>query len=69
MTDNEKRAHDLAIAYLPIAYDEQRKALIDQVVKAEDPPESVDVSIDIFKLYCDLYGASLDAFNAHFPGK
>lgn len=57
MTDNEKRAHDLAIALLPKTIDS----------KAEKIAASGNIeSIDAFDCYMELYKNSLKSFNREF---
>lgn len=51
MTDNEKRAHDLAIASLPMQYLNSNS----------------EKGIDIYRCYLDCYETALDAFNRDFP--
>lgn len=59
MTDNEKRAHDFAIALLPIA--------LPQVAKHLPVGESGQVNVDAFRTYMATYTLVLDSFNREFP--
>ena len=59
MSDNEKRAHDFAIALLPklpdICADEARKA------------GKTSYSLDLYKAYKSIYAETLMALNQDFP--
>lgn len=66
MNDNEKRAHDFAIAMLPIFYDDEIKKIIATADPSKDAP-IVERGIDIFKIYKDTYESALDAFNNNYP--
>ena len=59
MTDNEKRAHDIAIALLPGAIIHES----DKIALSENPEERVDT----FRFYMDNYKHALKLFNAEFP--
>ncbi len=59
MTDNEKRAHDLAIA---VAVDVCHVKANSQINNGQD-----DVSIDYFSEYINAYESALEAFNRKFP--
>lgn len=65
MTDNEKRAHDLAIASMPIIY-EGYKSQIKNYVPANGET-SKDFIFDIYTEYLKAYNASLKSFNRDFP--
>lgn len=59
MTDNEKRAHDLAIAMVPVMYEiNVQSALSTQIEKTE---------FDVYATYVDIYERSLKAINRDFP--
>ncbi len=58
MTDNEKRAHDIAVCLLPILY----KLKVDQAIKDEQG----DLKIDFHKMYMDTYTKELEAINRSF---
>lgn len=59
MTDNEKRAHDLAIVSLPILLEiSNRDAFINE--------ESV-VSFDAYSEYLKVYSKTLELFKRDFP--
>lgn len=59
MTDNEKRAHDLAIA---ISIDAAHiKA------NAQLSAGSTEITFDYFAEYLNAYNAALEAFNEKFP--
>lgn len=59
MTDNEKRAHDLAIAICVDAVHVKVNSQISQ--------QKSDVSVDYFAEYLNAYNIALEAFNEHFP--
>lgn len=59
MTDNEKRAHDLAIAMLPTTINYQS-------VKAVENG-TVDNGVDVIKCYMKTYKGALNSFNHEFP--
>lgn len=59
MTDNEKRAHDLAIATVPIVYEAAKSNTI-----ANGAAES---HIDLYGEYIRLYQKLLGLFNSEFP--
>ncbi|MGN1165113.1 MAG: hypothetical protein ACI4S2_01630 [Lachnospiraceae bacterium] len=52
MKDNEKRAHDLAIATLPFIYNNA---------------SSNDEPFDIYEAYMSTYKEALKSFNRDFP--
>lgn len=54
MTDNEKRAHDLAIASIPILYNAAKNA------------ESEDNRFDLYATYLSTYNEALKAINRDF---
>lgn len=56
MTDNEKRAHDLAISYY--------KEVIHHKISTDI---SDNVHIDIYEIYKKIYESSLKAFNRDYP--
>ena len=60
MTDNEKRAHDLAIATLPFLHDNHYA-----MIENDDIPE--DSAFDIFEQYMACYETALESFNREFP--
>lgn len=55
MTDNEKRAHDLAIASIPFLFSATKNT------KHEDNP------FDLYAAYLSTYNEVLKAFNRDFP--
>lgn len=59
MTDNEKRAHDFAIALLPIT----AKLKVNELAQSGE----VDIRIDYYKEYLQYYQAALSAFDRDFP--
>lgn len=59
MTDNEKRAHDLALVMLP-------KVFENISLDAYDSGET-NVTIDAYKEYLKVYEKNLQAFNRDFP--
>lgn len=62
MTDNEKRAHDLAVA---ICVDVCHLKLNNQIANAENM--EVNARIDYFTEYMNAYKISLESFNREFP--
>lgn len=59
MTDNEKRAHDIAVCAIPILY----KLMENNAVLNGD----AKVDIDIHALYMEAYTRELNAINKAFP--
>lgn len=59
MTDNEKRAHDLAVAICIDMCHLKRQSQIDA--------GKTHVAIDYFKEYINAYEAALDTFNEKYP--
>ena len=59
MTDNEKRAHDLAVVTVPVLYDMQKYNAISN--------KDNSVKIDLYDEYLRSYETLLDAFNRDFP--
>lgn len=57
MTDNEKRAHDLAVALLPVEL---------QIANRQYHEGKVE-SIDLYAIYLQRYNQLLDNINADFP--
>lgn len=57
---NEQRAHDLAIATLPLT-------LKDPNLLESLQTEKGDVQFDVYTIYKGLYAASLESFNNDFP--
>lgn len=60
MTDNEKRAHDLAIALIPL----MKKSHTAQVLNGELPDDDV---FDVYEYYMGCYESALESFNRDFP--
>ena len=59
MTDNEKRAHDLAVAVCIDACHLKRQAQIDS--------GKVHVTVDYFEEYMNAYESTLEAINEKYP--
>ena len=59
MTDNEKRAHDLAVA---VCLDIVHAKAKSQIAKGKEV-----VPVDYFSEYMNAYEIALEAFNEHFP--
>lgn len=59
MTDNQRRAHDLAIALLPGTINMRISEAANNGLK--------DVSVDAYKEYMALYSMNLESFNRDFP--
>ncbi|HJC91629.1 MAG TPA: hypothetical protein H9695_11780 [Candidatus Mediterraneibacter excrementigallinarum] len=60
MTDNEKRAHDLAIALIPL----MQKSHNAQVLNGELAEDDV---FDAYEYYMGCYKSALESFNRDFP--
>lgn len=61
MTDNEKRAHDLAIFALSKTID------FEQLAKNAAQCGETEISVDFYAEYIKAYNAVLPAFNRDFP--
>lgn len=59
MTDNEKRAHDLAIASIPIAFENHQSAILNELIPEDTP-------FDIYSTYMECYKNALESFNRDF---
>lgn len=59
MTDNEKRAHDIAVTTLPIAY----KMRIAEAKNRGD----VEINVDLYTEYLSAYNKVLPGINRDFP--
>lgn len=59
MTDNEKRAHDLAVAFSVEFFR----------MKSNNPNlyGMENTGVDIYKEYINIYDNALESFNKHFP--
>lgn len=57
---NEQRAHDLAIATLPMLKNDP--SLLNALKDEEG-----EVHFDVFNIYKDIYEATLESFNRNFP--
>lgn len=68
MTDNEKRAHDLAIA---ICVDVCHLKINNQIAKIKPDVNAENtemaVKMDYFAEYMNVYNSTLESFNRHFP--
>lgn len=65
MLDPKMRAHDIAIAALPIIHAEQTEEIIRE---AEEHNESeVHIQLDIYEIYKEIYATALDACLRDFP--
>lgn len=62
MTDNEKRAHDLAIAYIPIL---MKTEMRDIACKASK--ENAEISVSFYDLYLEVYERFLENLQGDFP--
>lgn len=60
MTDNEKRAHDLAVALVPLMRDRHAS----QILNGELPEDDV---FDAYEYYMGCYESALKSFNRDFP--
>jgi len=59
MTDNEKRAHDLAVAASVDICKSQREI---QILNGKN-----EISVDYFKAYMGVYENAVELFNEKFP--
>lgn len=59
MTDNEKRAHDLAIAMLPSTIKYHSEKAVEN--------ETVSEGVNIFDCYMEVYKGALNSFNRELP--
>jgi hypothetical protein len=59
MTDNEKRAHDLAAAMV--------LSMINLRMKEIAQSGETNIIIDIYHEYMKIYNSSLESFNRDFP--
>lgn len=60
MTDNEKRSHDLAVAMVPVLYNQQVSSVnIDDIESG--------ITVDVYKDYMEVYELALKSFNRDFP--
>ena len=60
MTDNEKRAHDLTLLYIQ----ETNRLKIAEAKSTSDKP--VEIHMDFYSDYIDLYPWILEKINEHF---
>jgi len=65
MTENEKRAHDLAVATTPYLLKQQEENYI--ASHSIDSDEPLQLKVDIFQTYMSLYESAVEAMNDHFP--
>lgn len=61
MTDNEKRAHDIAIATIPILYDLHKAN-----VSANPDMTEQDKAFDVYHKYVELLNITLELVNRDF---
>lgn len=61
MTDNEKRAHDIAIASIPVIYDLHKLNVI-----ANPDMSDKDKAFDVYKHYLSCYNAVVKLVNRDF---
>lgn len=59
MTDNEKRAHDLAIAMLPSTIEYQSEKAVEN--------GTAENGVNLFECYMSTYKSALNEFNREFP--
>lgn len=67
MTDNEKRAHDFALALLNKVAD--ARAQMDADSKSPDESGNIVVNVDYYKIYKEIYDSVLSSFERDFPSK
>ena len=65
MLSNEKRAHDLAIASIPMIYDGFISKAREKVSSNNDTGDPV--VFDVYAEYLKVYNLSLEKFNRDFP--
>lgn len=63
MTSNEQRAHDLAIASIPIIYEGYKSQILRQQQNGETKSE---YKFDIYSEYLKAYNKALESFNRDF---
>lgn len=59
MTDNEKRAHDIAVATLPIMY---KMRIAEAQNRGDD-----EIMVDLYTEYLSVYNQVLPGVNRDFP--
>lgn len=59
MTDNEKRAHDLAVAVCINVFNMKRQNQINA--------GKTEITVDYFSEYMNAYNLAINAFNREFP--
>lgn len=69
MTDNEKRAHDLAVASIPYAIEQSSKKLAEDWVAKNGIQKNITLEsgIDLFECYINIYNSMLGKFKREFP--
>lgn len=67
MTDNEKRAHDLAVASIRLMYDVFVKDAENYVDETGDVNKKF--VFNVFEVYQKAYSQLLEEFNNHYPKK
>ncbi|MGN1193081.1 MAG: hypothetical protein ACI4S0_10460 [Dorea sp.] len=65
MTDNEKRAHDLALSY----FKDVIQSKIDEAARETyvDGEVTTGSSVDIYQAYKMIYDSALEALNRDYP--
>jgi hypothetical protein len=65
VTDNEKRAHDLAVASMPILYDLHVKKAENYVEDTGDIKK--EFNFNVFEEYLKVYETLLEEFSTQYP--
>lgn len=61
---NEQRAHDIAVAMIPIVIEDVKAKTR---ANADEYKEQSEISLDAFEIYASSYDAALSALNKKFP--
>lgn len=61
---NEQRAHDIAVALIPIVMEEAKNKIRSN---ADEYQKHTEIRIDAFQVYMDSYVMALNALNKEFP--
>lgn len=73
MTDNEKRAHDLAIVMIPKIVEMREQEAVNETLDSLDSSQLNNGDkiaappVNVFEIYKELYEDSLNGFNRYFP--
>jgi hypothetical protein len=67
MTDNEKRAHDITVAMLPILHDMNIETA--KVTTEPDENNTIQAEFHVYEEYLQTYNSLLKSFNRDFPSR